>query len=50
MTSAKKQGSKGNQMKNKKRARKIILGVLIGYIAIMLIGYLGIAFIIRVTF
>ena len=37
-------------MKNKKRARKIILGVLIGYIAIMLIGYLGIAFIIRVTF
>lgn len=31
-------------MKNKKRARKIILGVLIGYIAIMMIGYLGIAF------
>lgn len=31
-------------MKNKAKARKIVLGILIGYMLIMLIGYLGIAF------
>jgi hypothetical protein len=31
-------------MKDKRKARKIVLGILIGYVAIMLIGYLGISF------
>ena len=31
-------------MKDKRKARKIVLGVLIGYVIIMLIGYLGISF------
>ena len=32
------------EMKDKRKARKIVLGVLIGYVIIMLIGYLGISF------
>ncbi|MGI6005892.1 MAG: peptidoglycan binding domain-containing protein [Ruminococcus sp.] len=31
-------------MKDKRKARKIVLAILIGYVAIMLIGYLGISF------
>ena len=31
-------------MKDKRKARRIVLGILIGYVAIMLIGYLGISF------